>query len=387
MDLSNDLKNELALIKTRIDKEESDVLEQFLAKCKTSEDVHILTVRYKHLLGEKYSSDWGAFVYEPIKRPLKIAYLLNPDKIFYNEIDYVICNYLRNEGAEVIPFTYNDFFFKAHSNGIDLYINNEATELDGFLSYGYRSKENTEIYMHIVYMMEQKGVTCLHSYDIDRVLNSKLLQSIHFGKAKVPIPDTYQTFDIKSTKSLVDSVDIAPCMVKLHDDYGGAGVSKIDHKNGIVNFVGKCIWKKEYILLQKFVPDSIGRSIRVLCFNGKTFSIIEFEDCSGAILSNASFGDKFRMNSLMFHPKYSIYAEVAEKAISSIGNILIAGIDILDSHAEGIVVLEVNGFPDIFDNWLTTGKCGFQKLAECFINKIKTLMHSNQNKQNQSVFY
>ena len=371
MDLNDDFKNELELIKKEIGEDEISILEQFVAKCRTSEDVNLLLIRYRHFLNEKYSSNWGSKIYDPIKRPIRIAYLMNPDKIFYNEIDYVICNYLRNEGAEIIPFTYQDFYFKSSSNGIDLYINNKITELDGFLSYGYRRKENMDIYLYIIQMMEQKDVVCLHSYEVDRVLNSKLLQSIHFGKAKVPIPDTYQTFDIQSTKTLVESVDLAPCIVKSHNDYGGAGVLKIDHKHGIVNMVGKCIWKNELILLQKFVPDSIGRSIRVLCFNGKTFSITEYEDVSGGVLSNAAYGEKFHLNSLMFHPKYSIYTEVAEKALSSVGNVLIAGIDILDSKAEGVVVLEINGFPDIFDNWLTTGKCGFKKLAECFMDKVK----------------
>ncbi|XP_002164646.3 probable alpha-L-glutamate ligase [Hydra vulgaris] len=371
MELSDCLKTELELIKTKIDKDEVCVLEQFLSGCTTAEDVSVLAIRYRHFLREKYSSNWGSCNYEPIKRPIKIAYLLNPDKIFYNEIDDVICNYLRNEGAEVIPFTYQNFYFKGSKNGIDLYIDNKVIDLDGFLSYGYRSKNNMDIYMYVVQMMEQKGVVCLHSHEIDCIINSKLLQSIYFGKAKIPIPDTYQTFDIQSTKTLVESVDIAPCIVKLHDGYGGAGVSKIDHKNGIINFVGKCIWKNEHILVQKYVPDSIGRSVRVLCFNGKTFSIAEYQDLSGSLLSNASYGDKFRLNSLMSHPKYNIYAEVAEKALSSLGDILIGGVDILDSKTEGVVVLEVNGFPDIFDNWLITGKCGFHQLAKCFMDKIK----------------
>lgn len=232
--------------------------------------------------------------------------------------------------------------------------------------------------------MEEKGIVSLHDNDINLILNNKLLQSVYFAKSKVPIPDTYQTFDVESTKALVERVeDIVPCVAKHLNDYAGDGVVKLPHKWNIVNTVSKSIWKGDNMLLQKFVSDSIGRSVRVLCFNSKAFSIIEFNSLSGDFRSNYFIGDQYyRLNSLMDHEKFDIYKEIAEKACKSIGDdLIIGGVDLIDSPTQGVLVIEINSWPELYETWETTGLNTCKKFAETFVQKVENQVLANRNAQ------
>ncbi len=137
--------------------------------------------------------------------------------------------------------------------------------------------------------------------------------------------------------------------LKPLDDYGGEGLSKYENKYAVVSVLNKTLWNGRNMLIQKMIPDSIGHSIRVLCFDGKAFAVAEYEDRSGGFTSNFCFGEKFQLISLMDHPKFGLYKEIGEKAVKSIGDLLIGGVDLLDSKQNGIVVLEINGWPDIYD--------------------------------------
>ena len=368
-----ELRNEYKLIYEKIDEDERPVFEKFCSYYKSVEELKILFIRYRHFLKDIYDVDnWGKTVYEPLKRPIRIGFLLNRDKVFYSELDDVICDYLRNEGAEIIKLSYEDIQLSATKNGLELLVNMKPVNFDAFLSYGYRNKINTESYLMIVKLLEQKGVVCLHTHYHEIILNNKMLQATHFASKNVPIPDTFQAFDVSSAKELSYSQLDGTTIIKNLNDYGGDGVYKVEDKWNVVNAVAKNLWKGEHVLLQKMVPDSVGRSIRVLCIEGKAFACATYENDSGDFRSNNSYGhNKFRCVSLMDHPKLSLYSEVAEKAIQSIGNVLIGGVDILDSAREGVVVLEINSFPDLFDIWFTTKCLVFKRFAEAFISKIK----------------
>ena len=74
--------------------------------------------------------------------------------------------------------------------------------------------------------------------------------------------------------------------------------------------------------------------------------------------------------------KYNQYAQVAESACETLGNLVIGGVDILDSESRGLVVLEINGWPDIYDISSSTGVKVFELFAhaylrKCLNNKIK----------------
>jgi ribosomal protein S6--L-glutamate ligase len=226
-------------------------------------------------------------------------------------------------------------------------------------------------YLTLVKLMQQKGVVCLHSHYHEIILNDKMLQSTYFASSNVPIPDTYQVFGVPSAKELAYTRLSGPTIVKHLNDYGGDSVFKVDDKWNVVNAVAKNLWKGEHVILQKMISDSIGQSIRVLCIEGKAFAMMTYEDESGDFRSNVSMGQNFKCTNLMNHPKFKSYKDIAEKAISSIGDVLIGGVDILDSKSEGVVVLEINSFPDVYDIWYHTKMCTFKRLAEAFMNKIR----------------
>ena len=372
MSIINNFENELNLLNERIN--EKGVISQInkiLKYCKTKSDVEQLIVIYRHYLSDVIENK----LFEPKKnpflnRPIIIGYLLNEDHILFDELDTKICNYFRYKGVLIVPFKVQDFYYQANKDGFQIYINNEVCKFDGFFSYGYRKNFSMDTYMYISTIMQANKIVCLHDSTNDRILNNKLLQSINFAKAKIPIPDTYQTFEINSTVALCENFKITPCVAKTFSDYSGDGVVKLSNKLGIVNTIGKTLWKNEHLLLQKFVPDSFGRSIRVLCFNNKAFTIVEYNSNCGDIRSNIYDGDCI-FTSFMSHKKFEVYKKIAEDACNSVGVLTIAGVDLLDSEIDGIVVLEINSWPEMLESWSSTGLNTIDKLTETFIQKIE----------------
>lgn len=90
----------------------------------------------------------------------------------------------------------------------------------------------------------------------------------------------------------------------------------------------------------------------MLIIGGKPYAVAEYEDLSKDFRSNVSYHDSFKLNSLMDSPKKQEYFDIALKAALSIDDgkpISIAGVDLLDSEKRGIVVLEINCWPDLYD--------------------------------------
>ncbi|XP_065652672.1 probable alpha-L-glutamate ligase [Hydra vulgaris] len=370
---SESIESQIEFLNRNLGKEKIDSFQKLLLNCELDKNVNLLLVSYLHLLPSALSAQvLSSKGYQQIQRPIKIGYLVNQDIVFYDKLDDILCNYLKYEGAEVLKFKLEDIFVKASNGGIDIWIHGEKCDLDGFLSYGYRKKLNMDAYYSIVKIMQEKGVTCLHSHKMEQILNSKLMQAIHFAKSNIAIPDTYQSFEIKSTKQLVDKLDVLPCLVKPHNDYCGDNIIKLDHKVGVINAIGKSLWNGEHLLIQKFIPDYYGKSLRVLCFNGKCYGIIGYEDITGDYRSSVGFGDACIWYSCMNHPKYETFKQVAEQAVKALGeDVLVAGVDLLDSEQEGVVVLEINGWPDLFDIWFVAKKCAYNKFILKFLEKIK----------------
>ena len=135
------------------------------------------------------------------------------------------------------------------------------------------------------------------------------------------------------------------------------------------------LWRNEYCLFQKFIPDSYGKSIRVLCINNKPVASAEYVNKADTFKSNSSFGYKyFSLVSLMKHPKRKQYESLAIRAVNSIGKAkdqVIVGVDILHSKKEGMVVLEVNPWPDLFDIRETTKIDVFDLMTREFVRRVK----------------
>ena len=315
-----------------------------------------------------------------------IGYLSNPDKVFYNYLDNVLIKNLIKNGAKIINLNLEDLSINLNNNNniqnkITILNKNKPIELDGFISYGYMSKFHFEAYKYIIEAFNKKNIPLLYSPKIINILSNKYLQSLNFIKHNIPVPKTGISFSIKGFKNLSNINFNKKSILKELFDYGGDGVSFHENKESLINSAAKKLWKKEYSLFQKYINDSFGRSIRVLFIEEKPIAIAEYVNKNNNFKSNNSFGyDNFSLVSLMNSKKRKIYENLAKKAVNSINlnnkeNMLITGVDILDSKKYGNLILEVNPWPDIFDIQKSTNINVFDLLSKCFINKVKNNMN------------
>ena len=304
-----------------------------------------------------------------------IGYLANPDKVFYNILDNVLIKYLNKNGAKVIPFSLDDISFNINNSKITLYKKTSPVKVNGFLSYGYMAKFHYEAYKHITRTLSKMNIPLLYHPRSEEILTNKYYQALCFHKGKVPIPQTGISFSIEGFKALSKIKYPQQSVLKELSDYGGDGVSTYPNKESLVNSAAKMLWRNEYCLFQKFIPDSYGKSIRVLCINNKPVASAEYVNKADTFKSNSSFGYKyFSLVSLMKHPKRKQYERLAIRAVNSIGKAkdqVIVGVDILDSKKEGMVVLEVNPWPDLFDIRETTKIDVFDLMTREFVRRVK----------------
>jgi glutathione synthase/RimK-type ligase-like ATP-grasp enzyme len=281
---------------------------------------------------------------------------------------------LEGQGAEVVPFDLKKISIKmSQKNKIEFYLNEKLFEFDALFNYGFMSPHAYKGFMQVVEAVEQQGKVCLHSSDVQRALDSKFTQAIKFAKADVPVPDTFASFSIKGVKEVYKSHfgENEKSIVKRLDDYGGDGVFKCDYHDNGIDLFAKYFWAQEYCLIQRFVPDSLCQSVRVLCFNGKAMACIKFEDPSSDFKSNGGYHENFKQQSLEGTGEEHVYYELAEKAVAAIdSDMVICGIDILESKIYGRVVLEINGWPDLPDTSVVPGLDTCEALAKAFIKTI-----------------
>lgn len=307
---------------------------------------------------------------------LKIAYMINPDKVYYGTMDDEIIDYLEKCNSEVTKVYINDLSFRLE-NKIRLQNKGEDLEVDAFISYGYMSEFHLRAYEYIVFTLNQIGVITLHEYIAEKMMNDKFLQMTAYMKNNVPIPNTDLAFNLEAYKSIVMKSYKPNCVVKKMFEYGSDGVDIFKDPHNTLNKVSKSIWRGELSLLQEFIPDSIGTSIRVLIIGGKAVACVRYVDKTGNLKSNQAYGeDNFKLENMMESDKLQDYFSIAEKAAQSLSSELtVGGIDILDSKKHGLVVLETNSFPDLYDTRVSSGIDVFQKFTESFCNKVRTKLN------------
>jgi len=153
-----------------------------------------------------------------------------------------------------------------------------------------------------------------------------------------------------------------------------------NNKESLINIIAKKLWNNKLSLIQQKIEDSPGRSIRVLVMNNKPVAVAEYVNkVKGEDKSNNSFGyNNFELRNMMENDKRKEYEDLAVKAVDAISgakygkeNIVVSGVDILDSKKNGLVVLEVNPWPDLFDIRESTKIDVFDLLAKEFLAKVK----------------
>lgn len=315
-----------------------------------------------------------------------IGFLTNPDKVFYNNLDKVLMKYLVKNGALVMPLNLLDLSIiikrcsSKKENHSYIFNKDKHISFNGFFSYGYMSPTNFNSYQYLLSSLHKMKMPLLYTPSQMNILSDKYNQALQFYKHNVPIPDTGMSFGLSGYKSLAKKFFPKNSVLKELKDYGGDGVSMHNNKESLINIIAKKLWNHKLSLIQHKIEDSPGRSIRVLLMNNKPVAVAEYiNKVKGEDKSNNSFGyNNFELRSLMENYKREKYEDLAVKAVDAISgerngkeNIIVSGVDILDSEKHGLVVLEVNPWPDLFDIRESTKIDVFDLLAKEFLAKVK----------------
>jgi len=312
-------------------------------------------------------------------KSIRVAYLKNPDPVFFSELEVKLQDLLKQQGAIVLPFTLTDISIDISKEKINFFVNKELFEFDAILNYGYMSPFKDQAWKYILAACEKANKFVLHSTQVLKVLDNKLLQAFHYSSAGVSIPDTFMGFSVPSAKSIMENnfEQREASINKKLNDYAGDGIKKCDYTAVNVNAFAKSFWQGEYSLIQKMIPDSIGKSIRVLLINGKAFAVAEYQDQTGDFRSNISYYAGFKLENLTNSKRAEAYIDLAEKAGKSVGDILIGGVDILDSKEKGPVVLEINSYPDLYDINAATNMNVFENFIKAYFEKAVEFCKKN----------
>ena len=318
-------------------------------------------------------------------KPLRIAYLKNPDPVFFSELEVRLQNELTKLGATVLPFDLEEISIDVSQNNIKFYVNKEAFEFDALLNYGYMSPFKDQAWKFLLASAEKANKFVFHSSQVLKVLDNKLLQAFHYSSAGVNIPDTFVGFSVPSVKSIMENnfEKREPSINKKLNDYAGDGIKKCDYTAVNVNAFAKSFWQGEYSLIQRMIPDSIGKSIRVLLMDGKAFAVAEYQDQTGDFRSNISYYQGFKLENITNSTRAEPFVALAEKAGRSVGDLCIGGVDILDSKEKGPVVLEINSYPDLYDIESATGLDMFANFTKIYYNRALEFIkkRDSQNKK------
>ncbi len=298
---------------------------------------------------------------------LRVAYLKNPDPVFFSDLEVRLQSELTKIGAKVLPFSLEELSVEVYQGKINFYINKELFEFDALLNYGYMSPFKDVAWKYILSCAEKAKKFTLHTSQVLKVLDNKLLQGIHYSSAGVNVPETFAGFSVNSVKAIMKNnfEEREVSINKLLNDYAGDGVKKCDYTAVNVNAFAKAYWHDEYSLVQKMISDSIGKSIRVLLMNGKAFLVAEYQDQMGDFRSNVSYYQGFKLERIEGE-RAQPFVDLAEKAGRSIGHLIIGGVDILDSKEKGLVVLEINSYPDLYDMEASTKIDTFQYFIKIY---------------------
>lgn len=80
-------------------------------------------------------------------------------------------------------------------------------------------------------------------------------------------------------------------VVKALDGYGGDGVLLARCADETISLACKEVWKSHHTVIQKFVPDSLGKSVRALCMNGQVVAVCQYQDQGSDFRSNNGYNE------------------------------------------------------------------------------------------------
>ncbi|CAD8142520.1 unnamed protein product [Paramecium pentaurelia] len=298
---------------------------------------------------------------------ITILFMINPDPIFYGMMDQLIIETFQKLKVNLI-ITELEELSVIIGNEISFLRKGEQIQFDAFLAYGYMSPKHYQDYVYFNFAAHSAKKITLHQPSTENILQNKLLQYIKFSENQVPIPRCGASFSLNTFKENLRRFN-NKSIIKEVLGYEGTGVKLSINHNQSVELFCKSMWNGEQAIIQDFVDDTIGRSIRVLVIGGKAVSVTEFQD--NMDFKSNGYSDDFTIESKMDSDKKCEYFQIAEKACAAIDpHLTIGEVDILDSMKNGMVVLEINSWPEMTFSQEVTGLPLFGKFGYEFIQKI-----------------
>lgn len=194
----------------------------------------------------------------------------------------------------------------------------------------------------LVRQFESLGIFSLNSAQAISQSRDKLYSLQHLLQHSLPIPTTGIADSPLDTDELIDMVNGAPLVVKLLEGPQHRGVVLAESRTAGESLINAFRSLQANLLVQEFVREAEGRSLRLLVVDNKVVSAVERQAAPGHFRSNRQAGSSLSVARLSVDER-----KLALRAAKVMG-LKVAGVDMIRSR-KGPLLLEVSSCPSLGD--------------------------------------
>lgn len=200
----------------------------------------------------------------------------------------------------------------------------------------------------ILRQFEMMGVQSLNESNAISRSRDKLRCLQILSRAGIGLPVTSYAHSSKMTKTIIEMVGGAPCVIKLIEGTQGKGVILAGDMQAAESTIDGLRQMKAHFLVQQFIPESNGEDIRAFVIGDQVVASMMRKAKQGEFRANLHRGGSACAVTLTLAEK-----TMAVKAAQALG-LHVAGVDLLRSK-DGALVIEVNSSPGLQGIEASTG--------------------------------
>jgi len=201
---------------------------------------------------------------------------------------------------------------------------------------------------YLLPQLEAQNVLCVNSSQSMKIANNKLHTLLLLALHDIPIPQTGFSCAQTGIKKIISMVGGDKQITKTLWGTWGIGTILTDAPHGTYSMVETLQTTETNCLIQEYIKEFSGKSIRYIVIDSKIIASAEYESIDGNFKSNFSIG-----GSVCKAEQKKVEEDISIKAAQILG-LAIAGVDLVRSK-DGPKVLEVNTCPGIEGMELATG--------------------------------
>ncbi len=201
----------------------------------------------------------------------------------------------------------------------------------------------------LVRQFESLGIYSLNSSQAISQSRDKLFSLQHLLQHGLPIPTSGFADSPLDTDDLIDMVNGAPLVVKLLEGPHHRGVVLAESRGAGESLINAFRSLQAKLLVQEFIKEAEGRSLRLLIVDNKVVSAVERHADPGHLRRNRQEGNQIRAVRLTIDER-----KLALRAVKVMG-LKVAGVEIIRSR-KGPLLLDVNSSPSLGDMEDASGK-------------------------------